>query len=119
MERDENGAINIGWNAILKLMNYIITPKATSTQDDPKDKGVGGKRKRVDQKDKDSKIKPSSQKINPKLKGRSSKRKATKDSDGGGGGGGGGGGELENLHSIVVTSSFIESPMRVKLNSPQ
>jgi len=37
MSRDENGAINIGWNALLKLMKYIVTPKPTIVVPDEPD----------------------------------------------------------------------------------
>ena len=108
MSRDENGAINIGWNAVLKLMNYIITPKPTIVVPDEKPDDGGDKRRKRDEKEEgDKKVKKTRKKPSSSVKGaRSSRvvRKSTRVVSKGGGGGDGG--SKQNLHSIVVNQTL-------------
>ena len=142
MSRDENGAINIGWNAILKLMDYIVTPPKETLSHTPKenpkgtppkggnddDPGQGGGNNSqtnvVAPKSRPSRARGSSRGRGRGSRGSSSSRgrgsssrvvgsRVVKDSDGGDGK------SKENLHFRVVTSNIRESPLRVMLDSPK
>ena len=116
MSRDENGAINIGWNAILKLMDYIVTPPKETLSDTPKDNPKGAPPKGGNDDPGDDpgqgggnnsqtnvvapKSRPSRARGRGRGRGRgSSSSRVVKDSDGGDGK------SKENLHFRVVTTN--------------